>query len=209
LPGIDAESGLRRLAGNQKLYQKMLHQFCEEYTDAAAAVKEALYKGNIEYAGQLMHRLKGESGNMGATELYNVTCELESGLHQKGPAIDSLLNKFEKTFNRLLQSVNKLKRIQSSQILSKAKQGGTVNISKAEPLLSKLAALLHENNIEATEYPDILKKHLGSPQFQEMIELLEGHINGLDYEDALKILAEISTSVNVLKKRTDKIRSEK
>jgi len=155
----------------------MLHEFCEEYTDAAAAVKKALHKGNIEYADELVHRLKGEAGNMGATELYNVTCELESGLRQKGPAIDSLLNKFETTLNRLLQSVNKLKRTQSSQILLHAKQGGSVNISKAEPLLSKLAVLLHENNVEALEYPDILKEYLGDPQFQDLMDLLEQHIN--------------------------------
>jgi len=193
LPGVDVESGLRRLAGNQKLYLKMLYEFCDDYADTADAVKEALFKERTAYLAQLLHRLKGEAGNMGAIQLYHVTQELESGISQDKLEADALLDKFEKALNRVLQSVKKLEKPQSSQILSQPKQGGTVDIFKAEPLLSKLAVLLRENNIDASKYPDILKEYLGTPQFQGLIDLLEQHVNGFDYKEALKVLANIKT----------------
>ncbi len=137
---------------------------------------------------------------MGAMELYDVTQKLESGLGQDGLETDTLLNNFEKALNRVLQSVCILKKTQAPQILSQAKQDGTVDIPKAEPLLSKLAVLLQENDVEATEYPDALKKYLGVPQFQDMIDLLEQHICEFDYQEALEVLAKISTSVDRYKR---------
>ncbi|MDM8553634.1 response regulator [Desulfococcaceae bacterium HSG7] len=199
LPGIDSESGVRRLAGNRKLYQKMLYDFCEDYTDTADAVKKALYKGKTEYLTQLLHRLKGEAGNMGAMELHDAAQKLESGITQNETVPDSLFNDFEKALNRVLQSVYNLKKTQTPQILSQAKQGGTADISKVEPLLSKLAILLQEYDVTATEYPDALKKYLDVPQFRDMIDLLEQHIYEFDYQEAIEVLVKITASVNKYK----------
>jgi len=196
LPGIDVKSGLRRFAGNRKLYQKMLCEFCTDYTNAAKNIREAQGKGKTAYIAQFLHRLKGEAGNMGAMELYNITVELEAGLSQDKADTDALFNKFEEVLNRVLKSGQKLKKILTSQNESQKKQSGTVDILKAKPLLTKLAALLQENDIEASEYPDVLKKYLGGPQFQAMLDLLRQHIDKLDYEDALKVLAQISETVD-------------
>jgi len=200
LPGLDVVSGLGRFAGNQKLYLKMLDAFSEDYTGVADDIKKALFKGRTEYLAQFLHRIKGEAGNMGATELYNATYKLETSLSQKGLADDRLLRKFEKALNRMVQSVKKLKKTQSSQSPSEETDDLLPDISKARPALSKLTVLLKENDVEAIESLYMFKKYISGAEFQDLADLLEQQINRLDFAEAGVTLDVISTSIKKYEK---------
>ncbi|MBI2308483.1 MAG: response regulator [Rhodocyclales bacterium] len=80
IPGLDTEQGLKRVAGNRQLYDKLLAQFLDEQTNAVRHVKELLETGDIQQAGKLAHSIAGAAGNLGAKEVWRMAVELERAL---------------------------------------------------------------------------------------------------------------------------------
>src|SRR5574344_2484752 len=72
--GVNTEETLRRFSGNQALMEKFIRKFPQDTTleslEAAIASKD--YKSIEETA----HTLKGLSGNLGFTELYELSTAL-------------------------------------------------------------------------------------------------------------------------------------
>lgn len=83
LPGINAEAGLRRMAGNVKGYKSLLKKFMRNHAEICTEIRSAITAGNIEKAGELTHGLKGISGNIGALELHKLAMDLESAIKNR------------------------------------------------------------------------------------------------------------------------------
>ena len=66
IEGLDAKDGLARVAGNRKLYVKLLRQFVEQQAPALEQIAAAIAKGEAAVAERLAHTLKGVAGNIGA-----------------------------------------------------------------------------------------------------------------------------------------------
>ena len=62
LPGIDTILGQKRVAGNRKLYLKLLRDFHRDYPAAVRAIREAIDGKRDEEALRLAHTLKGRLG---------------------------------------------------------------------------------------------------------------------------------------------------
>jgi two-component system sensor histidine kinase/response regulator len=77
LPGLDAKDGLARVAGNRKLYLKLLRQFLEQQGPAVEQITSALAQGDAALAERLAHTLKGVAGNLGAKTLQAAAGMLE------------------------------------------------------------------------------------------------------------------------------------
>jgi HPt (histidine-containing phosphotransfer) domain-containing protein len=77
---IDIESGLKRVAGSTKIYIKILNSYlaAEELNKLA----DNLAAGDIEAAATTAHGIKGMSGNLSLTKLYNETVAFEAKLKQ-------------------------------------------------------------------------------------------------------------------------------
>ena len=75
--GLDTQDGLTRLAGNRKLYLKLLRQFTEQQGTVPAQIGAALAQGDPNLAERLAHTLKGVAGNLGAKPVQTAADELE------------------------------------------------------------------------------------------------------------------------------------
>lgn len=71
---IDLETGLGRVRGNKKIYARMLGLFLA--SEEFAQLKESLAAGDIERAGELAHAVKGMTGNLTLTALFDVSTTL-------------------------------------------------------------------------------------------------------------------------------------
>jgi two-component system sensor histidine kinase/response regulator len=83
--GLDCADGLRRVAGNEKLYVKLLRQFASQQADAVAQIRTALASNDRESATRLAHTLKGVAGNLGAGSVQAVAAEIEKLLRDGSP----------------------------------------------------------------------------------------------------------------------------
>jgi two-component system, sensor histidine kinase and response regulator len=102
--GLDTNDGLTRVAGNRKLYLKLLRQFIEQQGPAVGQITAALAQGDAALAERLAHTLKGVAGNIGAKSIQTAAgvveklirdraaaAEAEPALHQVAAALDPLL----------------------------------------------------------------------------------------------------------------------
>src|SRR6185436_11805976 len=92
--GLDAAEGLRRVAGNQALYVRLLRQFLDGHADAAARVRESLARGERVEAERLAHTVKGVAGNLAAGPVQAAAGALEKAIRDAvDPAIVETLRK--------------------------------------------------------------------------------------------------------------------
>ncbi|MEI6392805.1 MAG: response regulator [Verrucomicrobiota bacterium] len=102
--GLDAKDGLARVAGNRKLYLKLLRQFAEQQGPSVEQITAALAQGDSALAERLAHTLKGVAGNIGAKPVQiaagaleklirnrATAAETDSALRQVAAALDPLL----------------------------------------------------------------------------------------------------------------------
>ena len=92
--GLDAAEGLRRVAGNQSLYVRLLKQFLDGHCDAALRVRESLERGERAAAERLAHTVKGVAGNLAAGPVQAAAGALEKAIRDGvEPAIVETLRK--------------------------------------------------------------------------------------------------------------------
>jgi signal transduction histidine kinase/DNA-binding response OmpR family regulator/HPt (histidine-containing phosphotransfer) domain-containing protein/HAMP domain-containing protein len=86
--GLDTTDGLSRVAGNRKLYLKLLRQFIEQQGPAVIQISAALAQGDVVLAERLAHTLKGVAGNIGAKPVHAAASALEKRIRERAIAPD-------------------------------------------------------------------------------------------------------------------------
>ncbi len=108
LPGLNIESGLERLLGNEQIYWKMLSLFAQENANSLRNIQQSLQEEDEDAAILHVHSLKGVAANISAERLADAARELESAIRNKSGNFDKLFEKLEAEFNLVLFSINKL-----------------------------------------------------------------------------------------------------
>lgn len=104
--GIDTKEALERLDGNEKLFLKVLNKFATDtnYNDYCQRLKE----GDIENAERSLHALKGIAGNLGITELYSLSVEIDEGLKKGKVPNQDKIERFNSAYENAISSIKKL-----------------------------------------------------------------------------------------------------
>jgi CheY-like chemotaxis protein len=82
IPGFDVGSGLKRVAGNRRLYLKLLRELAAHHAEDAIEIRSALAAADVERARRLAHTLKGVAGNLSATELHSAAKAVDEAIKQ-------------------------------------------------------------------------------------------------------------------------------
>jgi PAS domain S-box-containing protein len=82
IDGIDTAEGLLRVAGNRKLYVKLLRQFSRQQAEAAAEIATQLAAGDRISAERTAHTVKGVAANLGAKPMRAAAGALEDALRE-------------------------------------------------------------------------------------------------------------------------------
>lgn len=102
LPGVDVAAGLARVAGNQKLYLKLLRHVAGDAASTKEKLIEAITEGNAQAVREIAHSLKGASANLSITNVAAAAEQLElaakaedfSSLFSRLDALDQALQDF-------------------------------------------------------------------------------------------------------------------
>src|SRR6202012_1054691 len=71
IEGIDIWNGLRRVAGNKRLYRDLLNQFAMKQHDADQGIKRALEAGDTKTAERIAHTVKGVAAKIGMIAVHH------------------------------------------------------------------------------------------------------------------------------------------
>src|SRR3989442_15968052 len=78
--GLDTADGLMRVAGNRRLYLKLLRQFVDQQAEAPLRIGEALTAGDRAVAERLAHTVKGVAGNLWARRVHAAAGAPQQGI---------------------------------------------------------------------------------------------------------------------------------
>ena len=102
---IDMETGLGRVRGNAVIYKKMLGMFLS--SKEFAALDEALAAKDYPKAADVAHAIKGLTGNLALTPLFEESTKLMNQLHS-GPCDEATLQNYRSILAETRGEVEKI-----------------------------------------------------------------------------------------------------
>jgi len=105
LTTFDYNSGLKRVAGEKKLYINLIKEFHNHYNDAKLVLDMLIHANDYAPAAKYCHKLKGVAANLGNTKLQNSLNELEEKLNN-GQTCETCLQEFERCFTESISEIN-------------------------------------------------------------------------------------------------------
>ncbi|MBF0226554.1 MAG: response regulator [Desulfobacterales bacterium] len=103
---IDINEVLERLRGNKKLLNSLFDEFTKDYKNASKEIKSFLDSRDFDAAAELAHTIKGVSGNLSATSLYESSLALEKAIKNKElKSIQELFVNFESSLYNALKFI--------------------------------------------------------------------------------------------------------
>lgn len=101
---LDEVKGMFNVGNNKDLYHTILNLFMEESKDIIVNLQHELDKSDYEQAKQIVHKIKGSTGTIGATQLYETCIVFQKSLSDKN--ID-LIKKYYPIFTTQLIELHK------------------------------------------------------------------------------------------------------
>lgn len=103
---LDQAAGLKNIGGNEVLYKELLNEYYKENRDVSNQLSLAVNEKRYDDAVQIVHKMKGSSGSIGAKYLYNLAINLQKVLTVRDEAeIVFLTKEFLDVLQRLLEEI--------------------------------------------------------------------------------------------------------
>ena len=185
VPGLNTAEGLMRVAGNKKLYRKLLRQFSNTEADAAQRIASALAENDRALAERLAHTVKGVAGNIGAPAVQNAAANLEKAIAGSAPAaeIEVWRASLEECLGHLIQG---LKTALEGADGEPAQAGDPAQVKAAVEQLSRYLA---ESDAAAIDYFEAAAPHLrilfDAHEFEHFASLVENYAFSEAYEELM------------------------
>jgi len=77
---INKEKGLKLTGNNEDLYQLILKTYREENIDTGQRLREVIAKQDYSAARQILHKIKGSTGSIGADKLFQIITDLQKAI---------------------------------------------------------------------------------------------------------------------------------
>jgi polar amino acid transport system substrate-binding protein len=188
---LNVDGGLQRLGGNKTLFNKLLKEFYQDHHNDIKQLQQAFDKKQFDDAKRIIHTLKGVTGNIGADKLQQFSSQLEQCIFAK-QNYSMELKLFTQEFNLLMKELCPLDSIKPI----KQKVETNVTDDQFRQHINKLFQLLNEGNIAATEVLSSLYADLHK-NVPELTQDLQKTLENYEFEQAVQILDEISTLLNI------------
>jgi CheY-like chemotaxis protein/HPt (histidine-containing phosphotransfer) domain-containing protein len=198
IEGIDIAAGLKRVAGNQKLYRSLLEQFVAKQADASSQIAHALETNDRALAQRLAHTVKGVAANLGMSLTQQAAAKLEVGLRESDPAVPALLSGFESANASQVRAIRAALG-EASPPPSASPVHRQFDPAVAATAIARLRSLIEANDSDAADTVQAVTEALSAAIDGERLKSLATSIKEFDFDDALKKLDEIATVCNVAK----------
>jgi two-component system sensor histidine kinase/response regulator len=184
IEGVDVTAGLRRVAGNRRLYRSLLQRFVDGQESCARDIGKAREKGDAGLAEMRAHTLNGIAGTLGVGAVQTTAAELEKQLREKDSA-----EKIEETRTRLDAALRAaVDAIRSMLEHVEASRDGDVPgrpLGDPNAALGKLSRLIEENDSEALEVFESLRATWEDIAGREETKTLADLLSAYDFTAAL------------------------
>ncbi|KQP38891.1 response regulator [Pseudorhodoferax sp. Leaf274] len=191
IPGLDVTQGIRRLMGQEQLYLQLLRKFATNYRpDFVDRIEQAIQQGDMELAARLAHTLKGVAGNIDATDVFQVSAELEAALRH-GPAhAFPVLSSVRASLDSLVIALDGFLNTETSGRAHAQEAAGRFPPASAEDIsnaTAQLEQLIREDDPFAIDFLRA-NRHRLHPVLEQNYSKLESSLEKFDYEVAQDLI---------------------
>lgn len=190
--GLSTEDGLRRVAGNAKLYRSLLQQFVDRQSDVAEQIRESLESGEPEVAERLAHTVKGVAGTIGASGVQAVAGELEKAIRERAEIVEveTLRGRFGEALGALVSALRP--HVEAWEAAAApavaAVPAAVADLDVVRPVVERLAGLLQESDAAASDLLEaegaVVSGLFAPGEFAGFEQMLSSYA----FEDALEAL---------------------
>ena len=188
IEGMDIKSALGRVAGNEKLFRKLLFRFLETQSDVMVRINRAIEANDMQTAIREAHTIKGLAGNIGANLLFKYAKELERVL--KDSESENFNSCLEFTQNELSNIMQKIS-VAIGEPMQIITSPTDIDKEALVNALKKLDKLLEELDAEAATAEEELFDSLVALGYGVSIKKIKKAIDKFEFEDARELLAQI------------------
>jgi two-component system, sensor histidine kinase and response regulator len=144
--GLDTAQGLRRVAGNRKLYLSLLGQLVDGHAGAADQIRDSLGRGDRAVAERLAHTVKGTAGNLAAGPVQAAAGALEKAIRDgvEAARVESLRLQLGEALGRLSSSLRPWLAETAAAPVPVAAAAPPIDPAALKPLVERWARLLAE-----------------------------------------------------------------
>ena len=189
LEGFSLEDGLRRLGQNKGLYLQLLRQFSQDHLQTHLRLQETFSDNDLESLGQMVHSLKGVSGNLGARNLYQSCIDLEQAIKDFGTreTLEHQLNQVTAHLTTALNSIAGL------GLEGKPGTGAEEAIDRKAliALFEELAILLTRNSPDAIDHLTSITARTRDCSWMPALKELDAQVQAYDFDQATVTLQQI------------------
>jgi two-component system, sensor histidine kinase and response regulator len=189
--GIDLADGLKRVAGNRRLYRSLLEQFVGKQGNAGVQLADALGSGDRELAGRIAHTVKGVAGNLGIGSVQSAAEKVERAIREKTPSAAALMEEFQTTLALMVQAIQ-------TGLSGTAPAPNIVGGRKAfdaeaaAATVARLRAMIEANDGDAADaFPEV-EEALNAVIDKPQLDALRDALGDFDFEGALSTLAKMT-----------------
>ena len=199
VPGLEVESGLRRVNGNRRLYLTLLEKFVDGYAETGEELLYEVRTGQLEKATRRVHSIKSTSGSIGGRTLEAAAAELEKALRENGGTPSppgEAVRKFMDAHNGLLSAIAAaLPPRQTGDRSQSARQRGLAG--EYLQLLAQLKAALVKNEPRpAKEILAVLMRKQWPNNDDSSLAELSRLVQHYRFDEAMELLDSLNESLD-------------
>jgi two-component system, sensor histidine kinase and response regulator len=191
IEGVDVAGGLKRVAGNKRLYRSLLEQFAAKQGDVAAQIEAALQGSDRPLAERLAHTLKGVAGNIGIGTIQEVGGRIEKAIRESDASVPNLLAKLTQALSPQIEAIRSALGAGEAPPTAAA---APFDAEKATAAAARLKALIEANDGDAADAIQPVADALASSVGAQRLGDLRTAIDEFDFDRALSILNEIANT---------------
>jgi two-component system, sensor histidine kinase and response regulator len=197
--GLNTAEGLRRVAGNRKLYLKLLRQFVDDESDAALRVRERLAAGDTGAAERMAHTIRGVAGSLGAREVQAAAGDLERAVRERAPSTGALCDGLANALSALVAAVRTVLGEPHAEPVAGPPAADLVMIRDA---VTRMMRCLTDFDPAAVEYLDSDRSAFRAVFDAAAFAQFERHISGYAFAEAQILLEEAVLARGISLKET-------
>jgi signal transduction histidine kinase/CheY-like chemotaxis protein len=180
--GINLDDGLKRVAGNRRLYRDLLGQFVAKQANAAAQISAARESEDQKLAERIAHTVQGVAGNLGITQVQSAAQQLEKAIREKQNSVAALLGAFATVLDTQVHAIDQALRESTP---SRSKETPPFNGETASAAIARLRSLLDASDGGAEEAFRSLQDVVAGVVYQSDLDALSASISDFDFTAAL------------------------
>jgi len=188
--GIDVLDGLRRVAGNKRLYRSLLEQFAQKQAGAGEQIAAALSVADYELAGRIAHTVKGVAGNLGIGTIQRAAERIEHGIRANDQAVSSLLPEFGAALSGMADRIGRALR-DTEPAAPPAECPRKFDAKVVAEALSRVKSLIEASDGDAVNALADVESAVGVVVEKADLDAIRSSLDEFDFETALTRLTEI------------------